>query len=397
MSKPRLMIVSTVPDTFKSVLKDQPQFLAEHFDVSILCGPPETPETAYDPKDVTPHVVKIKRAPDPFADLRSIWQVARVLRREKPDIVHSFSPKGGLVGMLASRLCRVPVRVHSFTGLIFPTATGMRRRMLEWVDRIIAGAATHVVPEGEGVRRDLSENKITRKSMPLIANGNIAGVDLAYFNPDAADLPEQAAAQRSEWGIPEDAFVFGFIGRLSHDKGMDELWQAFKALERPDAWLVCLGYLDPRAPLTPETHQAMTENPNVILAGFLHDIRPGLANFDAMVLPSYREGFPNVLLQASAMRVPLIATDVNGSNEIVVEGETGWLVPAQDADALHTVMAEAAQDGPDLAAMGEAGRRRIETRYGQEMYREALLAFYHARLAEKGIKYQVSHQGPRET
>lgn len=382
MNKPKLMIVSTVPDTFKSVLKDQPQFLAQHFDVSILCGPPETPETAYDPVAVTPYVVKIKRAPDPFADLRSIIQVARVMRKARPDIVHSFSPKGGLVGMLAARIAGVPVRIHTFTGLIFPTATGLKRKMLEWVDRIISWGATHVVPEGEGVRRDLEESRITRKPMPLIGNGNIAGVNLEHFDPDDAALPERAAAQLAEWEIPDGDFVFGFIGRLSHDKGINELVHAFLALDQPNAWLVCLGYLDPRDPVSEETRAAMADNPRILVPGFVHDIRPGLAIFDALVLPSYREGFPNVLLQAGAMQVPVIATDVNGSNEIVVDGETGWLVPSRDTPALKGAMESAAADKAGLKAMGKRARDRIAARYGQDRYRAALLEYYSERLGQ---------------
>lgn len=382
MSKPQLMIVSTVPDTFKSVLKDQPQFLAQHFDVSILCGPPETPETAYDPIEVQAFEVKIRRAPDIIADLVSIWRVWRVMRQVRPDIVHSFSPKGGLVGMVAARLAGVPVRIHTFTGLIFPTSRGLKRQILEWVDSLIAWSATHVVPEGAGVRHDLQANRITRKPLPLINNGNIAGVDLEHFDSKNSAVLAKAIEQRKTWGVPKDDFVFGFVGRLSNDKGLSELTDAFIALNRPDVWLVCVGYPDARDPITEETRKALVEHPNVILAGYQTDIRPLLASFDTMVLPSYREGFPNVVLQAGAMAVPVVATDVNGSNEIVIHNKTGWLVPAKDSAALERAMTHACATGTDLKSIGQAGQCQIVQNYSQESYRAALLEYYESRLEE---------------
>ncbi len=253
------------------------------------------------------------------------------------------------------------------------------------VDRLICACATNVVPEGEGVRRDISAHGITNKPLEVVGNGNIAGVDTVHFDPLDHTVVNAASSLRITLGIGPRDFVIGFIGRLNRDKGLKEMVAAFTEVAdraKMDAlngrlWLLCVGDPDMTAPIPSETMARMASDPNIIMAGWQHDTRPYLGLMDVLVLPSYREGFPNVLLQGSAMCLPVIATDINGSNEIVVPGETGWLVPVHDVEALTTVMRTLlGLTRCERAQIGANGRARVEGLYTQSIVRNALLDLY---------------------
>lgn len=396
-ARSKILIVTTIPETLSTILAGQPKWLAQHFNVTVATSPSEK----FVPvgKCVAVRWVPMRRGIAPLADIVSIWRMFWVIRSLRPDLVHSYTPKAGLVAMLAAFLARVPVRIHTFTGLIFPTATGMKRRVLITVDRIISAATTHVVPEGRGVMNDLACFGITRKPMRIIGNGNIAGVDVARFNPGAAGVAKTAACFRQDYGIREDEFVFGFVGRLNRDKGLDELVAAFKRMDCKQTRLICVGNYDASAPVSAHTHQQMKTCPNIILAGFHEDIRPLLALMDVLVLPSYREGFPNVLLQAAAMEKPLIATNVNGSNEIVRPGVNGLIVPPRDTDSLVQAMRRMRNmPAKARAQMGAAGRVLIVQGFEQGFLRASLLDFYEEALGAGNSQGATSqdHSARRE-
>jgi len=320
--------------------------------------------------------VHMKRGISPFRDLISIFRMWQVLRRLKPDVVHSYTPKAGLVTMLAAFLVGVQVRIHTFTGLVFPTSSGLKRKVLVAIDRLISAAATKVVPEGEGVAVDLRANDITSKPLRVIGNGNIAGVDTQYFRPDKC-----LRLQHGRCG----AFTFCFVGRLNRDKGLQELVSAFNSLEG-DSTLLLVGDLDATAPVDEVTLKHIQSHPRIQTTGFLEDIRPALEACDVLVLPSYREGFPNVVLQAGAMSKPVIASDINGCNEVIENGFNGWLVQPRDARALAERMAHAMSLSPDeRATLGGNARARIVERYEQTAYRRKLLEFYREVASEAGL------------
>ena len=375
--KPKLLIVTTVPETLASILSGQPNYLKNSYDVTLASSPLEELDKVSKAELVPVHGIPMNRGISPWADLVSIWKMYRAIVEIKPDIVHSYTPKAGLVAMVAAFLARVPNRIHTFTGLIFTTQAGLRHHILKSADRLICAFATHVVPEGAGVMRDLTQFAVSRKPLRVIANGNISGLDTAHFDPQVPSTVMAAAALREELGLRATDFVFGFYGRFNRDKGLRELVHAFVNLPGRNAKLVLFGRYDATAPPDPDTWQAIDDHPRIQFAGFHADLRPGLLMADAIVLPSYREGFPNVLLQGSAMCRPLIATSVNGSNEIIVAGETGWLVPPKDADALGRAMgALMAMPAAEREAIGRAGRTRVKALWEQTHYREALVAFY---------------------
>jgi glycosyltransferase involved in cell wall biosynthesis len=250
------------------------------------------------------------------------------------------------------------------------------------------------VAEGAGVKRDLTRFKVTSKPIQIIGHGNIAGLDSTYFDPNlpmvknsVTDLEnnldinlknnlESNLDTHASFTQSAETFIFLFVGRLNRDKGLKELAQAFVELgDRAVLWLV--GSLDPTAPPDAITLDTLQKHPRIKQMGFLHDVRGVLTRCDTLVLPSYREGFPNVLLQAGAMQKPVIATDINGSNEIVLPDATGWLVPAKDAVALQQAMLQAMQTTIDQRlAMGFAARKRVQTLYEREDYLNVLVSFY---------------------
>ena len=230
----RAVTVSMSVDFFTGLI---PELMAEgHEVVSVSSDGPELDRVrAAGARAVT---VEMARQISPFSDLKSLWRLVRVFRREKPDMVHSMTPKAGLLCMTAAWLARVPVRVHTFTGLVFPTSTGMKRRILMTTDRLTCAFATHVIPEGEGVKSDLLNHGITSKPLRVLGHGNCRGIDLDRYNPEDSAVMDAAARLRKS-GV----FTFIFIGRIVRDKGMDELAGAFGRLyqKRRDVRLVLVG------------------------------------------------------------------------------------------------------------------------------------------------------------
>lgn len=289
-------------------------------------------------------------------------------------MVHSMTPKAGLLSMMAAWFCRVPVRVHTFTGLVFPTATGLTQKILIFTDRITCACATHIVPEGEGVKNDLINYHITNKPLKVLGHGNVRGIDLAHYNPELPEVQAEAAKIRKP-----DTFTFVFVGRLVRDKGINELVEAFDRVnkEYPKTLLLLVGWQEPDLdPLKPETLAKIDYNKNIEAVGEQVDVRPWLAASDAFVFPSYREGFPNVVIEAGAMGLPSIVTDINGSREIIIEGKNGTIIPPRNTDALYQSMKTFLEQSGKRIQMASNARPLIASRYEQSYVRNCLKDYY---------------------
>ena len=338
----------------------------------IVSSPGEQLDSFADRYALISHSVNMERHISPLKDLKSLWQLVKVFRKEKPDMVHSMTPKAGLLCMMAAWLTRVPVRVHTFTGLIFPSATGLKQKILILTDRITCACATHIIPEGEGVKNDLISYHITRKPLKVLGYGNVRGIDLNRFDPDNRENIEAAEKIRKP-----DIFTFIFIGRLVGDKGINELVEAFTNLNKEmlRTRLILVGaYESDLDPLKSDTVEQINRNPAILSVGQQSDVRPWLLASDALVLPSYREGFPNVVIEAGAMRLPSIVTDINGSREIIIEGRNGTIIPPRDTDALFSAMRRFVTS--DLSSMIEETRPLIASRYERNYVASCLIEFY---------------------
>lgn len=373
-SRKKLLIVTTVPDTLELILESQPQFLNDFYHVVVVSSERQRVEAFAAHEGVDCDVVMMNRGISPLADVISICQMYRTLRRHRPDILHSYTPKAAMISAIAGFFARVPVRIHTFTGLIFPHCTGTKKRILKFIDRLVCRLNTHIVPEGEGVRQVLST--ISDKPMKVIGYGNIAGVDLTHFHAEQPELEAASLQLRQQLGFTGKR-VFCFVGRLNKDKGIQELCQAFLRLDQEKNALLIVGGLDDENPVDDNTMQRLTEAPSVCLMGFQSDVRIALKASDVFVLPSYREGFPNVVLQAGAIGKPLLVTDVHGSNEIVEHGLNGWVVPAKDAQALSAQMQAISHlNDAELCEKGANALRLVRERFDRHFYQRQLLAFY---------------------
>ena len=385
MKKPKLLIVTTVPETLSTILRDQPRFLGHFLDLRLVTSPGAECSQVIIREELPVSEIKMLRGINPARDFVSLFKMIILLIKAKPEIVHSYTPKAGLVAMLAAFVCRVPIRVHTFTGLIFPTQLGLMKILLIWIDRLICACSTHVIPEGDGVKNDLLGFSITKKPLNKIGYGNIAGVDTEHYSRTASHILEYSSDLKVRMGIGNREFVFIFVGRLNRDKGIRELVSAFEAL-RDEPHLLLVGAVDHTAPVDSATLEIIDKHPRIHQLGFQEDIRPALAASDALVLSSYREGFPNVVLQAGAMELAVIATDISGANEVIERGVNGWLVPPRDTSALESSMT-AAMNTPktELAAMGRRARARIEERFERVDHWHRMLDFYSACLTSKHL------------
>jgi len=359
----KIIRVAAVPISLDLLLRGQLQFLNNYYEVIGVASPDrEVHEKISEREGIRMIELEIERRISLFRDLRSLIKLYLLFRKEKPYIVHSLTPKAGLLSMLAAWAAKVPVRIHTFTGLIFPWRKGFMCELLKAMDRLICWAATTVIPEGEGVRVELVNNCMTNKISPVLANGNINGIDLEHFKPILR--PKNNTVTR-----------FIFIGRIVRDKGIEELKEAFEKLS--NAELVLVGpFEEDLDPLSVNTQKWIRRGIKVISVGFRDDIRPYLADADVFVFPSHREGFPNTPLQAGAMGLPTIATDICGCNEVIIDGVTGLLVEPNNVEQLYQAMKSLAENPMLRKQMGLNARAYIAERFSQQNVWNALLQFY---------------------
>jgi glycosyltransferase involved in cell wall biosynthesis len=369
----KLIRTSTIPTSLETLLKGQLRMLSGHYEVVAVSSPGEKLEVIEKREGVRTIAIPMERRISLVKDFISLIRLIVLFAKEKPDMVHSITPKAGLLSMLAAWITRIPVRMHTFTGLVFPTATGKMQKLLIAMDRLTCFCATHINPEGEGVKRDLINYNITSKPLHVIANGNVNGIDLEYFDR-TPEVMEKAYSYKKE-----GTFTFCFVGRMVKDKGINELVHSFLRLYQDDARvrLLLVGPFEKELdPVLPEVEEQILHHPGICFMGFQSDVRPFLAASDALVFPSYREGFPNVVIQAGAMGIPAIVTDINGCNEIVLPDRNGMIIPTKNEQALYEAMKYFAFHSVEVEKMATNARPLIVSRYEQRMVWNALLAEY---------------------
>jgi glycosyltransferase involved in cell wall biosynthesis len=333
---------------------------------------------------VAVHAVPMTRTITPLRDLVTLWRLWRLFRRVRPAVVDAHTPKGGLLGMAAARLAGVPVRVYHVHGLPLLTASGVRRALLRWGDRVAGRLAHRVLCVSPSVREAaLRERLFPPGATRVLGRGTVNGVDaLGRFNPEAVG-PEAGRRVRAALGIPEGAPVLGFIGRVVRFKGVVELAEAWRRLRAryPALHLVVAGPFEAKDAVPAPVRDRLARDPRAHLVdGWVDDTVPYYAALDVLALPSHREGFPYALLEAAAMALPAVATTAPGCVDAVVDGVTGTLVPPFDPRALADALAAYLDDPALRRAHGRAARERVVREFGQRAVWEALLAEYRALL-----------------
>ena len=373
----KLIRVTTSDISLFLLLRGQLKFLNNYYEVVGLSSDTGLLHKVEKREGIRVIELAMRRDISLSRDLLCLWHMYRIFKREKPFIVHTNTPKGSLLSMMAALVAKVPHRIYTVTGLRYQGASGVGRFVLMSMERLTCLCANKVIPEGEGVKRTLIADGITRKPLKVIHNGNINGINTHYFSPEGRQTQREETRRRL--GIEADEFAFVFIGRIVKDKGMDELAEAMNRLLRMNkkCKLMLVGWFErEQGSITEEHENFFRNNDSVSYVGYKKDVRPYLAAADALVFPSYREGFPRVVLEAGAMGLPSIVTDINGCNEIIVEGENGVIIPPRDKNSLYEAMLHFIDNPDKTTAMAANARRMIQEKYEHQDVVEALLEMY---------------------
>jgi glycosyltransferase involved in cell wall biosynthesis len=376
----RVCRVVTVPQTYAALLTEQLQLITQKgMDLTIVSAPGPELTAVGTLVGAKPIAIPMRRVPAPASDLRSLWNLTQVFRKGRFDIVHSSTPKAGLLSALAGTLARVPVRMHTFTGQPWVELRGMKRQIARQCDRITAGLSTHCYADSFSQRDFLiRQGLVAPAKISVPANGSISGVNLERFSRRAW-RDSAACLLRTKLGIPEESIVVVFLGRVTRDKGILELTLAHQRLCRRHDSLhtVLVGPLEPdRDPLPADVLSVLHSSKRIHCVGFTANPERYLALADIFCLPSYREGFGTVAIEAAAMGLPAVVSRTVGLVDAVEEDVTGLFVPAKNAEALASCL-ERLILSPELRAqLGRAGQARAESLFSSEQVNGAVVNEY---------------------
>jgi len=384
MEKPKLIRITTVPLSLDKLLSGQLHYMNSFYEVIAISSEKEYLEKVGVKEGVRTFCLKMSRKITPIADFIAVIKLFVFLKKEKPLIIHTHTPKAGIVGMLAAKLAGVPFRLHTVAGLPLLETRGLKRKLLDLVEKLTYWCATNVYPNSFGLLEIIKKNEYcSSMKLKVLGNGSSNGIDTSYFDSELI-TPAQQNIYRKQLGISEKDFVFIFVGRLVSDKGINELVKAFEELVLSidsiyygNCKLILVGDFESNLdPLSPETLAIINKNKSIISVGFQADVRPYFAISKVLVFPSYREGFPNVVMQAGAMGLPSIVTDINGCNEIIIDNKNGTLIPVKNATVLLTKMQQFIVDEKYYLTLKSNARAMILSRYEQKMVWKCIQGVY---------------------
>lgn len=388
MQKIKIIRITTVPGSLKTLLKGQLLFMSKYFEVVGIASKGKELKEIELAEKISTFPINMTRKITPLKDLLSLIKLVSFYLKEKPSIVHTHTPKAGILGMLAARLSGVPICLHTVAGLPLMEASGFKRRILNVVEKITYSCATRVYPNSFGLKEFILVNKLCGlKKLHVIGNGSSNGINTTYFSKEQIPTNE-LQRYRNKIGITTSDFVLIFVGRLVADKGINELIQALKKVKskHDNVKLLLVGpYENNLDPLLPETLMEIEDDHNIISVGYQNDVRPYLAISNALIFPSYREGFPNVPMQAGAMGLPCIVTDINGCNEIITHEDNGLIIPPKNCKELEKAMFRILEDKKLTQKMASNARHRIVSRFDQQTIWRLIKEEYDEQLKLAGI------------
>ena len=383
----KLVRITTVPISLENLLEGQLNFMQREYEVVAISAEAEKLKKLGETLGVRTYPVEMTREITPHKDISSLWELYKFFKKEKPLIVHTHTPKAGIAGMIAAKMAGVPLRLHTLAGLPLLEARGAKRKLLEMVEKVTFMCATKVYPNSKRIYDYVLKKKfVPSEKLKVLGKGSSNGIDTTFFNPAESD-EIQKKKLRKELMISQNDLVFIFVGRLVRDKGINELVMAFQRLHKEHSLtkLLLVGSFEEGLdPLKPETVKLIRDSNSIIEVGYQDDVRPYLAISDVLAFPSYREGFPNVVMQAGAMGLPAIVSDINGCNEIIIEGKNGAIIPAKQTDALYGAMNKMFLDVHWRNSLAQNARRTIQENYERKDMWEIILAEYKS--LEKQLK-----------
>ncbi|WP_277559756.1 glycosyltransferase family 4 protein [Acinetobacter beijerinckii] len=371
MKKKRFYLITTIPMSL-NFFKGQIRKLSEDFDITLISSPDKELEQIACSENVKYSAIQMKRDIAIKNDIISLLKFLWLFIKQRPDIIHCNTPKGSLLGLIAGYITRVPIRIYYVHGLRYEGATGKKRQLLMVLEKLNCFCATHIIAVSQGVKQKV-QDKLTRKKVSVIHHGSANGMPVEEFLTENYD----GAAIRESYGITKQDFVFGFVGRLVADKGINELVHAFSTLEQKNVKLLLVGmYEHELDPLSQETQNIIKTNPNIVEVGFQKDVKKFLTIMDLFVSPSYREGFGLSVLEANLMKVPVLVTSITGYSEIVQEGKNGFFVDPKDTLALFNKMKKISQSRDSLLAMKPQCYDEVASKYNHKEVLEKALEYY---------------------
>ncbi len=375
----KLVRVTTIPLSLEKLLEGQLTFMSEHYQVIAVAADEKRLEKYGVDNNVETYAVELTRAITPIADLKAVLKLTSFLRREKPLIIHSHTPKAGIISMLAGWLAGVPIRLHTVAGLPLLEVQGFKRRILNFVEKLTYKLAHKVFPNSFELKKIILDlNYANESKLKVLGNGSSNGIDTTYFDPQHYSENFKSDL-KCTLSIPQEDIVFVFVGRLVKEKGIEELVRTFNELRvsSPNCSLLLIGpYEQDLDPISEEIIREIEKNPKIITTGYELDVRPFFAIADILTFPSYREGFPNVVLQAGAMSLPAIVSDINGCNEIINDGENGIIIPVKSEEALKFAMKKLVEDVDLRSQLTLNARQVIQKKYEREYFWQILLKEY---------------------
>jgi len=355
-------------------------FMSENgFDVIMISSDGKELKDVIENEKCRHFIIPLTRKITILKDLKATYNLYKLIRKEKPDIVHTHTPKAGIIGMLSSYFARVPIRLHTVAGLPLMEARGVKRFVLNFVEKLTYKCSTKVYPNSFGLKKIILNHRfISENKIKVIGNGSSNGIDTSYFDPELFSIEENTVL-KTNLGIKKTDFVFIFVGRIVSDKGINELVEAFDkmCLVEENIKLLLVGPIeDELDPLQKKTKLLINNNDKIILVGYQNDVRPYFSISNCLVFPSYREGFPNVIMQAGAMKLPSIVSDINGCNEIIKNNINGLVIKLKCVDAIYDAMIKITSDKSLFNKLRLNSRDSIKIKYEREVYWGLLLKEY---------------------
>lgn len=330
--------------------------------------------------------IPMRRSIAPLADLRALIQLWWLLGRRRPDLVEFSTPKAGLLGTLAAKLSGVPRRVYLLRGLRLERSSGLKRAILIAAERAACACAHVVLCNSASLRAEALALGIAPAGKVLVlGEGSTIGVGVERFSPGPSDV-------RDRFAIPSEAPVVGFVGRLTRDKGLPELIQAFNwiLLAEPSAFLLLVGWFDAAEDaLDAELRARILGHPRIRCTGFINDTAPYYRAMDVMVLPTWREGFPNAVLEAAATGIPVVTTESTGARDAVVAEVTGLLIPPGYPEAIYESVVKLLRDPERRFRMGRAARAWVVEHYSEERVLGLTASYYRSLLESRKPARQI--------
>lgn len=376
--KLKIIRVTTKPEALLILLKNQLKFINNFHDVIGISSPGKELNTVKIKEGIRVIPLEMTRKITPFKDIWSLLSMIKILKKEKPDVVHSHTPKAGTISMLASIICGVPNRIHTVAGLPLIEKTGMKKKLLFFIEWLTYKCSSKVFVISKNLRKYILKNiNINPKKLSVIGLGSSNGVDTKYYKKNNK-IKILTTSLQNKYNLI-NKFIFIFVGRVVKDKGVDELFEAFIKLNSKftDTRLLIVGRQENDLnPISNKSKEILRLNKNIINVGYKNDIRPYLNAAHCLVLPSYREGFPQVILQAGCMEIPSIVSNIHGCNEIIKNKINGLLIQPKNTKSLYLAMKKIFSDKKLYIFLKNSSRKNISKKFSQAKFLYDLLNIY---------------------